>query len=68
MDGNPGFRYVAKIRGGIRWYMMQSKDFIQILVLYLKKENGDIVSFNGQSITFRFTIKKFNPSEQIFGQ
>ena len=38
MDGNPGFRYVAKFRGGIRWYMMESKDFIQILVLYLKKK------------------------------
>ena len=28
MDVNPGYRYIEKFRGGIQWYMMESKDFI----------------------------------------
>ena len=28
MDFNPGFRYIDIFRGGVQWYMMESKDII----------------------------------------
>ena len=58
MDVNPGFRYIEKLRGGIQWYMMESKDIISSICFKLKNENGNLVSFNGQSITFRLSIKE----------
>ena len=39
--------------------MMESKDFISSISFKLKNENGDLVSFNGQSITFRISTKEF---------
>ena len=27
-DVDPGYKYIEKIRGGIQWYMMQSKVFV----------------------------------------
>ena len=39
--------------------MMESKDIIPNICFKLKKkENNQIVSFNGQSITFRLSIKE----------
>ena len=58
MTVDPGYKHVKKISGGISWYMMQSKDIISSICLKLKNENNQIVSFNGQSITFRFSIKE----------
>ena len=28
MDVDPGYKHVKKLRGGIQWYMMDTKDFI----------------------------------------
>ena len=56
MDVNPGCKYIEKMVGGIEWFMMESKDIISIICFKLKKENGNLVSFNGQSITFRLSI------------
>ena len=53
-----GYKYVEKISGGISWYMMQSKDTISSICFTFKKENNQLVSFNGQSITFRLSIKE----------
>ena len=58
MDVDPGYKYIEKIRGGISWYMLQSKDIISCFSFKLKIENNEIVSFNGQSITFRLPIKE----------
>ena len=58
MDVNPGYKYIEKFRGGLKWYMMESKDIISSLCFKLKNENGNLVSFNGQSITFRLSIKE----------
>ena len=58
MDVNPGFRYIEKFRGGVQWYMMESKDVFSNICFILKNENGNSVSFNGQSITFRLSIKE----------
>ena len=58
MDVNPGYKYIEKFRGGVQWYMLQSKDIISSTCFKLKNENNQLVSFNGQSITFRLSIKE----------
>ena len=58
MDVDPGYKYIEKFRGGVQWYMMESKDIISSICFKLKNENGNLVSFNGQSITFRLSIKE----------
>ena len=58
MDVDPGYKYIEKFRGGVSWYMLESKDFISSINLKLKNENGQLVSFNGQSVTFRLSIKE----------
>ena len=52
MDVNPGNKYVERFSGCINWYMMESKDVISSICFKLKNENRNLVSFNGQSITF----------------
>ena len=58
MDFSPGYKYIEKFRGGIQWYMMDTKDFISSISFKLKNENNELVSFNGQLVTFRLTFKK----------
>ena len=58
MDVDPGYKYIEKFRGGVLWYMMESKDIISSICFKLKNENNQLVSFNGQSVTFRLSIKE----------
>ena len=58
MDVDPGYKYIEKFHGGIQWYMMESKDIISSTNFRLKNVNENLVSFNGQSITFRLSIKE----------
>ena len=58
MDVSPGYRYIEKFCGGVQWYMMESKDIISSICFKTKNENNQIVSFNGQSISFRLSIKE----------
>ena len=58
MDVSPGYKYVDKFRGGLQWYMIDSKDVTSSISFKLKNENGQLVSFNGQSLTFRLSIKE----------
>ena len=58
MNVNPGYKYVERFAGGISWYMMNTNDFISRINFKLKNENGELVSFNGQSVTFRLSIKE----------
>ena len=58
MDVDPGYKHIEKFRGGVQWYMMESKDIISSICFKLKNENGNLVSFNGQSVTFRISIKE----------
>ena len=58
MDVDPGYKYIEKFRFGVQWYMMESKDIISSICFKLKNENGKLVSFNGQSVTFRLSIKE----------
>ena len=52
MDVSPGYKYIEKLRGGVQCYMMESKDIISNINFRIKKENNQIISFNGESITF----------------
>ena len=56
MDVDPGYKYIEKFR--VQWYMMESKDIISCICFKLKSENNELVNFNGQSITFRLSIKE----------
>ena len=58
MTVNPGYKYVERFAGGVAWYLLHTNDFISSINFKLKNENGDIVSFNGQSVTFRLSIKE----------
>ena len=58
MDVDPGYIYIENIRGGVQWYMLETKGFISNISCKLKIENGNLVSFNGQSFTFRLSIKE----------
>ena len=58
MDVPPGYKYIEKFRGGVQWYMMNTKDFISSINFKSKNENDGFASFNGQSITFRLSIKE----------
>ena len=58
MDVDPGYKYIEKFRGGVQWYLMESKDIISSICIKLKNENNQIVSFKGQSITFRLSTKE----------
>ena len=58
MDVNPGFKFIEKIRGGVQWYGLESKDNISNVCFKLENENNQLVSFNSQSITFRLSIKE----------
>ena len=58
MTVDPGHKYVEKFAGGISSYMMESEDFVSKISPKLKNGNNDLVSFNGQNITFRLSIKE----------
>ena len=58
MTVNPGYKYAERFFGGVTWYMMESKDIISSICFKLKNEINRLVSFNGQSVTFRLSIKE----------
>ena len=55
---NSGYKFVECFSEGFTWYMMETKDVISSISSKLKNENGNLVSFNGQSVTFRLSIKE----------
>ena len=58
IDIDSGYNYIEKIRGGVQWYKMESKDNLSSICFKLKNENNQRLSFNRQSITFRLSIKE----------
>ena len=58
MTVDPGCKYVERFYGGVQWYLMETKDIISSICFKLQNENNELVSFNGQSLTFRLSIKK----------
>ena len=58
MTVNPGYKYVESFAGDITWYMMETKDVISSISFKLRNEKKELVSFNGQNISFRLSIKE----------
>ena len=58
MTVDPGYKYVEKVSGGFTWFMMETKDVVSSISLNLKNEDNELVSFNGQSVTFRLSINE----------
>ena len=58
MNVSPGHKFIERFGGGIHWYIIDSKDFIPKIGFILNNANGDLVSFNGQSITLRLSVKE----------
>ena len=54
----PEYKYVEKFAGGVTWYMMETKDVVSSISLKLENESNELVSFNGQSVTFILSIKE----------
>ena len=44
MDVDPGYKYFEKFRGGVLYYMMESKDIISSICFKLRNENNQKVS------------------------
>ena len=38
---DPGYEYNEKFRGGVQWYVMESKDVCSSFSFRLKNENGN---------------------------
>ena len=55
---NRGYKYVEHFEGGIAWYLMNSIDVISSINFRIKNENENLVSFNGQSISFKLSFKE----------
>ena len=52
------YKYVCRFEGCIQWYRMESKGIFSGISFKLKNENNEIVSFNGQSISFRLSMEE----------
>ena len=60
MDVDPRYEYKGKFRGGVQWYLMKRNDIMSTICFELRTEDNNFVSFNGQSITFRLSIKEMD--------
>ena len=58
MSVSPRYKCICRFEGGVQWYMLESKDIISSIPFKLKNEDRDLVSFNGQSLSFRLSIKE----------
>ena len=58
VDVDPGYEYIEKFQGRVQGYMMESKNIISSFCFKLKNEDNQIVSFIGQSLTFRLSTKE----------
>ena len=58
MDVDPGYKYIEKIRGGVQWYIMETKDVISSVCFKLKNKNNKLLAIDGPSITFQLSIKE----------
>ena len=50
---SPRYKLKNRLEGSVHWYMMEVKDVSSSICFKLKNENNELVSFNGQSISFR---------------
>ena len=57
MDVDPVLKYIEKFCEGGQWYTLHIIDFLLNIKFKLKNENNELVYFNGQSITFRLSLR-----------
>ena len=55
MTVDPGYKYEEKFFGGVTWYIMEKTDVVSSISSNLRNEHNELVSFNGQSVTFRLS-------------
>ena len=58
MTVDPGYIYAEPFAGGISWYMMETKVLLSNTSSKVNNENRNLVSFNGQNITFRLSSRQ----------
>ena len=58
MDFDLGYKIIEKHRDGVQWYMMSTKDSFSSISFKFKNEKGNLVSFNGQILTFRLSFNE----------
>ena len=58
MDVDPAYTYIGKFGVAVQRFMMGSRRFISKISFLFKNENGGLVFFEGQSITFRLSIRE----------
>ena len=58
MQVSPGYKFIDRFERGVQWYMMEAKNVISSICFKLKNEIIELVSLNGQSISFRLSIKE----------
>ena len=64
MDVDPAYKYIEKFREAVQWYMMESKDIHSNICFTIKNEKSQLVSFNGESITFRLSIEEIEEMDR----
>ena len=69
MTVDPGYKYVEKFSGGVTWYIMEETDVVSSISSNLKNEVNELVSFNGQSVTFRLSINEiYHIDTRVYSQ
>ena len=58
MNVSLGYKFIERFLDGMTWFMLHNKDIISSINFKLENENGNLVSFDSQSITFRLSIKE----------
>ena len=57
---DPGYKNIKNVRGGVKWYMLETKDLSSSINFSFENEKDELVSFNGQSMIFQLSIKEGN--------
>ena len=69
MTVDPGYEYVENVCRGFTWFMMETKDVVSSISLNLKNDDNELVSFNGQSVTFRLSfIEIYHIDTRVYSQ
>ena len=55
---NSDLKCIEKFRGGVHWYMMESKGIFSSIRFNLINDHGNLVPFKDQYILFKLSIKE----------
>ena len=62
MDVDPGYKYIEKFRGGVQWYMMNTKDYISSINFKSKMKTIILYHSTDKVLLFVYLSKKYNYS------